>query len=122
MVKFEKVLDGVAKFMDKEIYPKMNDWQEVLVRVAEGRILDNRELVKNALVNNGIVRTFGVIDEDGFVDIERLAADLKKEIQKKTKMKIEIPLFGSMTFLPGDVDKLCKFITEGEKFENNEVD
>ena len=122
MVKFEKVLDGVAKFMDKEIYPKMNDWQEVLVRIAEGRIFENRELVKNALVNNGIVRTFGVIDEDGYVDIEGLAADLKKEIQKKTKMKIDIPLFGSMTFLPGDVDNLRNFIVEGTENEDNEAD
>ena len=122
MVKFEKVLDGVAKFMDKEIYPGMNDWQEVLVRIAEGRIFENRELVKNALVNNGIVRTFGVIDEDGYVDIEGLTADLKKEIQKKTKITVEIPMFGSMTFHPGDIDKLRNFIMEGTENEDNEAD
>lgn len=122
MVKFEKVLDGVAKFMDKEIYPGMNDWQEVLVRVVAGRIFECREVVKKSLVNNGIVRTFGVIDEDGNVDIEGLAADIKKEIQKKTKITVEIPMLGSMTFHPSDVDKLRNFIMEGIENEDNEVD
>lgn len=122
MVKFEKVLDGAAKFMDKEIYPGMNDWQEVLVRIAVGRIFENREVIKNTLVNNGIVRTFGVIDEDGNVDIEGLAEDLKTEIKKKTKITVEIPMFGSMTFHPSDVDKLCKFIMEGKENEDSEAD
>lgn len=119
MVKFEKVLDGAAKFMDKELFPGMNDWQEVLARIAVGRIFENREVIKQSLVNNGIVRTFGVIDEDGNVDIERLATDFKEQIQKKNKISVDVPLLGSITIRPGDVDKLYNFIREGEE---NEID
>lgn len=45
-VKFEAVLDGAAKYMDREIYPGMNDWQEVIARVTVGQIFENRAAVK----------------------------------------------------------------------------
>lgn len=110
-VKFEAVLDGMAKFMDKEIYSGMNDWQEVLARVTVGQIFENREAVKAVAINNGIIRTFGIIDENGDVEIERLASSLKTEIQRKEKLTFKIPLFGNLTFHPSDVDNLYEMIT-----------
>lgn len=111
-VKFEAVLDGAAKFMDKEIYSGMNDWQEVLARVTVGQIFENREAVKAAVVNNGIIRTFGIVDENGDVEIDSLASRLKAEIQRKEKLTVSIPLFGSITFSPSDVDSLYQMITD----------
>lgn len=110
-VKFEAVLDGIAKFLDKEIYSGMNDWQEVIARVTVGQIFENREAVKSAFINNGIIRTFGIVDENGDVEIERLASSLKTEIQRKEKLTFKVPLFGSLTFHPSDVDSLYETIT-----------
>ena len=110
-VKFEAVLDGAAKYMDREIYSGMNDWQEILARMTVGRIFDNREAIKTAVVNNGFIRTFGIVDENGDVDIERLATDLKTEMQRKEKLQFTIPLFGNLTFHPSDVDTLFEMIT-----------
>ncbi|MCM1023748.1 MAG: hypothetical protein NC395_06780 [Prevotella sp.] len=111
-VKFEAVLDGTAKFINKEIYPGMNDWQEILARITVGRIFENREAVKSAIVNNGIIRTFGIVDGNGDVDIERLMSDLKTEIQRKEKLEIKVPLFGKLTFYPSDADELYNMITD----------
>lgn len=118
-VKFEAVLDGAAKFIDKEIYSKMNDWQEILARITIGRVFENREAVKTAIVNNGFIRTFGIVDEEGNVDIERLANDLKTEISRKGKMTVTIPMFGNLTIHPVDVDNLYKTIMEDIPNENN---
>ena len=118
-VKFEAVLDGLAKFIDKEIYPNMNDWQEILVRITIGRVFENRESVKTSFVNNGFIRTFGIIDEEVNVDIERLTNDLKTEISRKGKMTVTIPLYGNLTIHPSDIDKLYKTIMEDIPNENN---
>ncbi|MDE5576181.1 MAG: hypothetical protein K2J11_02170 [Oscillospiraceae bacterium] len=110
-VKFEAVLDGAAKFLDKEVYPGMNDWQQIIARMFVGRIFNSREAIKAAVVNNGFIRTFGIVDENGDVDIESLATDLKTEMQRKEKLTFTIPLYGNLTFRPSDVDSLYEMIT-----------
>lgn len=113
LYKFEKVVDGIAKWIDSEMYPKMNDVQELVARMFVGRVMVNSEHIKKALEDNGIVRTFGIIDSDGMVDVDSLVADLKREISRKGKLSIYIPMFGKMTFVPSDVDELYRHITTG---------
>jgi hypothetical protein len=110
--KFEKVLDGIADFINKEIYSGMNDWQELVARITVGRFLSNNQSVKESLMNNGYIRTFGLIDSEGMVDVDTLIADIKKVITEKGKLTVDIPMFGKMTFKPEDADKLKEHITK----------
>ena len=89
----------------------MNDWQELFARVAVGRFLDNEKALKEIIVNNGFIKTFGVMDSDGMFEIDALMQDIKKEIGKKGKMEFHIPMFGKLTFKPEDVDVLYRTIT-----------
>lgn len=120
-VSFERALDGVIKYIDAEIIGGMNEWQELVARMAIGRIAENSEAVKVAVLNNGIVRTFGVVDSNGMIDIDGLARDLKREIARKGKLTVKIPMFGVMTFKPEDVDKIHYMITGGITNENNQA-
>jgi hypothetical protein len=108
--KLETVIDGIAKYIDREIYSGMNDFQELMARVVVGRMIDNTEAIKEALVSNGIIRTFGIIDSEGMVDVDSLARDIKKEIERKGKLVITLPMFGKMTFMPEDVDAIYRCI------------
>lgn len=119
-VKFETVLDGTAKYIDKYICGSLNDWQDIMIHMVMGRIFDNRESIKNMLINNGFARAFAVIDEGGNIDIERLLQELKTELQRKEKLVISVPFMGKLTFIPADVDTLKKIIMEGSENENNE--
>jgi hypothetical protein len=110
---FEKVIEGISKYIDTEIYSGMNDLQEFAARVFIGRFLTNQESIKQSLINNGFLRTFNVIDESGMVDVETLATDIKREIARKDKITFSIPMFGKLTFKPGDVDVLVNTITGG---------
>lgn len=110
MYSFEKVARGISEYLNNEVYKGMNDLQEVMARIVVGRLLDNEEHIKNALTGNGFVRTFGFIDDEGMVDIEGIAESLKREISKKGKISISIPMFGKLTFVPDDVDVLCNYI------------
>lgn len=113
MVGFNQVIEGLARYLNNNIYRNMNDWQEVLARIAVGRIIGNPETLKQSLIGNGFVRTFAIIDSEGNVDLEALARDLKREIERKGKLTINVPMFGKMTFVASDVDDIYKEITGG---------
>jgi hypothetical protein len=120
-VPFDRVIDGTIKFIDAEIIRGMNEWQELIARIAIGRVAENIDNVKTAIINNGVVRTFGIVDADGMVDIDTLAADIKREISHKGKLTVKIPMFGVMTFKPEDIDKIHYMITGGLTNENNQT-
>lgn len=108
---FSTVIEGLSKYINNEIISGMNDLQEIMARIAIGRILENHEKIKEALANNGVVRTMGVIDSDGFVDVDFLFDEIKKEIERKGKLVISIPMFGKITFIPSDVETLKHYAT-----------
>lgn len=115
----KRVIDGISRYMDAEIYSGMNDWQEFIARLFIGRLLENDDEIIDGLISNGFIRTFGIVDSEGMVDVDALAKDLKREIARKEKLSISIPMFGNMTFTPSDVDVLYRTIT-GEELTSNE--
>lgn len=111
-VPFNRILDGAAEYIEKNIMPNMNDWQEIAARIAIGRVFDNRDAIKESLINNGYIRTFALIDENGNVDIDRLAQEIKREIEKKGRIEVNLKLFGKLKFDAADVDALHRMITQ----------
>ena len=113
MVEFNRVIDGLTRYLNNNLFSKMNDWQEVLARIAVGRIIENPEALKQSLAANGIVRTFAIMDSDGNVDLEPIMRDLKREVERKGKLSFDIPMFGKISFLPQDIDEIYREITGG---------
>ena len=113
----EKVIDGIIRYMDKEIYSGMNDLQELVARVVVGRVIGNEEHIKKMIINNGYLKTFGIIESDGMIDVKSLACDIKRELERKESISISLPMFGKWTFHPNDVDILYHSIT-GEELHN----
>lgn len=125
MVEFNQAIDGLLKYANKNIFPNMIPAQRMAVRMLLGMSLDKIEKIKPALINNGFIKTFEIINSDGKVDIDFVCKHLKNEIEKEGKVTIkmpiiEIPLLGeinllgnSMTFTVADVDELYNDITGG---------
>ena len=113
MVSFNQVLDGLIRYLNKNFYSNLNDWQEIVARLAIGRITGNSEILKQSLQANPFVRTFAIFDSDGNIDLEPIMRDLKREIERKGKLTVEIPMFGKISFLPQDIDELYREITGG---------
>ena len=109
-VKFENVIDGVNRYLDKEIYGNLNDLQEFLARLAVARINQNADLIKTSLMNNGLARTLCIVDSEGMVDVDSLSQDIKREIDRKGNIQVEIPMIGKLTFRSVDVDVLRDLI------------
>ena len=117
-VEFSKVIDGATRYINTEIIPGMNQVQEFAARLMLARIIRNQEAIKDGLIKNAFIRTFGVIDDEGMVDISELAEDIKDEIKRVEKISFSVPLFGDMTFKATDVDELYRLIT-GEEMASN---
>lgn len=112
-MEYNKVINGIVKYIDREIVPNMNEWQEVVARIAMSRFVNNSNVLKDSLTHNSFVRTFAIIDETGNVDVEGLANDLKEQIRKKGKIEFTLPIFGTFKFVESDIDKLRMIIMEG---------
>lgn len=111
-MKLEKVVNGILRYLNAEIYSSMNDWQEMLARIAVSRMVGNTEQLKQMLANNAFVKTFAIMDSNGDVDVDGLARDLRTQIAEKGKMSFSLPMFGNFTFTADDVDKLHRYILE----------
>lgn len=109
-MEFNKVLNGISKYLSKEIIPNMNSWQSTLSRVAVARLLNNSENLKKMLTENAFIKTFGIFDDSGNVDIDGLAADIKTAIREKGYIEFELPLFGNFKFVESDIDKMISYI------------
>ena len=94
----------------QSIYAGMNDVQELVARIFVGRIIDNMEGVKKTLIDNGFIRTFGIIDGEGMVDVDALAKDIRREVERKGTLVVSIPMFGKLTFVPTDIDAILNTI------------
>lgn len=112
-VSFEKVIDGLNRYIDKEIYANLGDLQEILVRMVVGRVNQNSEVIKNYFMTNGFYRTLCIVDSEGMVDVDKLLQELKTEIERKGSIMVEVPLIGKMTFRASDVDVLRREIYGG---------
>lgn len=110
---FETVINGIIKYMDKEIFSAMNDWQEMLARIATSRMLANAEQIKTLLNGNTFLKTFAIMDVNGNVDIVNLLNDVQTYLRSKGTMEVNLPMFGKFRFTEADVNKLRTYIMEG---------
>ena len=117
-VSFEKVVDGINRYIDREIYKGLNNLQEFFARVVVGRVNQNAEVIKANMMNNGFIKTMGFIDSEGMVDVDRLLYDIRSEIERQGKIEFEIPMIGKLTFRPEDVDVLKNEVLRGQSHEN----
>jgi hypothetical protein len=103
---FEQVLDGVMRFLNREILSKMDGWQEVVARAVVGRVIGNTDALKQTIISNGLIKTMGVVDCQGNVDVDGVLTSLKREIEKKGSIEVKIPMVGKITFRPEDIDTI----------------
>ena len=109
-MEFNRVINGIVKYLNSEVVPNMNEWQGFLARMATARVLNNTENIKKMLADNVYIKTFAVFDDNGNVDIDGLINDLKTAIKDKGYIEFELPMFGRFKFIESDIDNLHSYI------------
>lgn len=103
----DQVSRGVASFFDEEVRPSLSGWKAIAYGLAVGRIakgLPNMmEQYAAFLVPLGIV-------ENGMVDVEGLAAELRSQMEKNGG-ELRFRVMGDeFAFKAHDVDSLMRHI------------
>lgn len=110
-MKFEKVVDGVSKYLSDNIYPTMVIWQKIIVADVVSRAIRWAEAYLNDPQTCTFLRALSYVDSDDNIDVEGVLIGLKKYIAEKDgKWKIEIPLMPVLVFTESDVDDLFEYI------------
>ena len=110
MYSYDKVMNGLAKYVDTEIVSKVSGWKKWIVGSGIGMILSNADNVVEQLKNNEFVKLLNIIDEHSNVNVDAMYKELKRQAQKGS-VNIELPMVGSFLLNEHDVDKLYNFIT-----------
>lgn len=108
---FENVLKGIEKYICKEMYKGLTDWQQFMAEIAVSRVVNRSQKLKETLQNNAIIQMLGIMDEQGNVDVDGLIHEIKHKIEEKGSLSFSLPLFGSFCFKPSDVDVLHRYIS-----------
>jgi hypothetical protein len=109
-MEFNKVINGIVKYINKEMMCNLNSWQEILARVSMSRVLGNSASIKTWLIENPFIKTFAIINDEGNVDVDGLIEDLKTIVREKGSIEIDIPLFGKFKFNENDINILNSYI------------
>lgn len=127
MVHFNYVINGIKRYIEKEIYPRMESMQRVAARFAVARMSSNPDTLLKVMQDSGIIKSLNIVDDEGYVDIDGIREDLRREIQAEEKLIIDGAMFGKLgdfvlgkiTLTPRDVDTIYGCIMEGVRNEDN---
>ena len=109
MYEYNRVLNGIAKYIDTEIVDKITGWKKWVVGSGIGIVLSNTTDVFNQLKNNDFVKMLNIIDKDDKINIEKIYKEMKKQA-KKGAVTFDVPMVGALTLNEQDVDKMYEFI------------
>ena len=112
MYDYSKVIEGISEYIDNEILSKINDWRKWIIGAGVGVYLAKSTETFNAIKENQIVKSMGIVDsKSNKVNVDLLYSELKKQA-KKSAITFDVPMIGPVTLNESDVDKLYKSITK----------
>jgi hypothetical protein len=116
MVHVNNVLNGIAKYMDRDLFHKMSGTQRWILGTASGLLLSGLPKKIDEFKKLPIVSFMDVIDASDMVDIDRVYNELMKHA-RETPAVIDLSYF--LPILPAinvdhtDVEKIYRYIQEG---------
>lgn len=110
MYSYERVLNGLVKYIDDEIVNKLPGWKKWVVGSGLGMMLSNSDEIFRQIKDNEFVKMLNLVDEQGLINVNEIYKELKKQAQK-SNASIELPMVGSLVLNDQDVDKLYYLIT-----------
>lgn len=110
-VSMQSVQRGVAAYLDNEFMPAFPEKgiQRILVGAAASLAIKRYSDLVEVYKEQPFVKSLGIFDENGDVDIDTLAGAVKGQMGKDG-FSVDIPALGTLTFKTMDVDKLCDYI------------
>lgn len=103
----DQISRGVASFYDTEVRHSLSGWKAIAYGVAVGRVASRLPVLMEQYA--AILAPLGIV-QDGKVDAEGLAAELRKQMEKSGGALTFSIMGDAFTFKPTDVDALMHHI------------
>ena len=125
MVEIDRAINGFLTYADRNIFSKMTSAQQIVIGTIVNMAMEKPEKTKELVMDNSFLKTFDMVNSNGEIDIEFVFRNLKKTIEQKGELIINLPafdiplvgkkqLFGEkLTFKSYDIDELYREITGG---------
>lgn len=112
MYEYNKVINGIAKYIDSEIVDKITGWKKWVVGSGVGIALSNSSNIFNQIKDNDFVKMLNIIDKDNKIDVDKIYKEMKKQARKGA-VTFDVPMIGAITLNEQDVEKMYEFIKNG---------
>lgn len=115
------IINTVFKYLEKNMVPGMSGLQEIAFYTIREALDDEAENVIEIIKNKPVVRAIAAIDKDGDVDVEKLANRIRKGMEAAGGLTFDVPLYGSVRFVPEDIDNILvelKEVSYNEGYKN----
>ena len=112
MVTQEQLVDGIYRYIKNEMLPSMPNYAKFLAGAVLVRNVGRMGEFLTNISNGKLMRTVGVIEPDGCIDIDLWANDLKHSMNEFCggKAEIELPMLPTLIFRENDIDTLRRYI------------
>ena len=111
MVNAVQFINGLVKYIDKEILAKISGWQGMLLGVMTGIAAGKAGVIFDNIAAHPVVKMLGIVDDKGMVDLDLLHKEFAKQAAKGP-VTIDLPMVGAMIVNQTDVEKLYNYIKE----------
>lgn len=111
MVKASAISKGMVNFVDSELLPKIPGLQKWIVGTVAGIVGKKADAIIENLSQNPLMKTLGIVDDNGNIDIEVIYNELSKQASKSPAV-LSIPMVGDIKLYADDVESLYRHIME----------
>lgn len=107
-MKIEKILDGLSKYIEANMFPTMVNWQRIAARTVIARAKKKPEIIGKIMPALNFLE---YANESQEIDIDDFVEDFSEAVRAEGFFELSIPFLGlKYKFLPSDVDELCRYL------------
>ena len=112
MIPYNQVVNGVTKYIDNEILPKVEGLSKIAVGIMLAGAVKRGDSIIEQIKAIPVVKMIGIVDDENRVDIETIYEELKKQVSREP-ISMVLPGVGKVTFNHDDIDKMYSHIMGG---------
>ena len=107
-VTMQQVSDGVARYIDRDLVPKAQGFGKWVIGLSGAY---STAIVQTMMSEHkGLLSSLGIMSEDGMIEIDDLASNLKSVASSVGPVTHHIPIVGDVTFDVSDIERLHSYI------------